>query len=112
MKKILIAFIALALAVITIPMASAEGPPIKKCTGCHGKTLVGKKKSPSIAGMPARKLLAAMGHGVKPDEVGTQIKPAGKIPKPMTGIAKKLNDAQKTALATLISACPKEGCPE
>ncbi len=96
-------------------ITAAKPGAVKKCTGCHKKTLTGKtgkKKTPNIAGMSKAKLLTAMGHGIAADKIPESIKPAGKIPKAMKGVAKKLTDAQKAAIAAWISACKKEGCPE
>ncbi|MFT7622268.1 MAG: cytochrome c553 [Myxococcota bacterium] len=92
-------------------ITAARPAKLKKCAGCHSKELTGKKKAPNIAGASKAKLMASMGHGIAPDKVGDNIKPAGKIPKAMKGVAKKLTDAQKAALASFISACPKTGCP-
>lgn len=95
-----------------LTVVNAEKPAkVKKCTGCHGKKLEGKKKAHKIAGLAKAKILKALGHGIAKDKIGDNIG-EGKIPKAMKGIVKKLTDAEKTAIATWIAACAKEGCPE
>ncbi len=89
----------------------AEAPAkLKKCTGCHGKQLEGKKKVVKIAGMAVKKILDAVGHGIVADKIEEGVEPAGKIPKKMKAVSKKLTDAEKKAIAIYISKCAKDGC--
>lgn len=85
---------------------------VKKCTGCHGKQLEGKKKAPAMDKFGKAAILAALGHGIAADKIGESVKPDGKVPKAMKGVAKKLSDAEKEAVAAWIGAnCKKgEGC--
>ena len=73
--------------------------------------LTGKRKVPSIARKEKKELLASLGHGLAKDRITENLEPKGQIPRMMAPLAKTLTDADKDAVATWVSACPKEGCP-
>lgn len=87
-------FLSIVLLIIGMAAPALAEPPtnLKKCSGCHGKSLEGKKKAPAIAGADEAAILKSLG-------------PDG--PKPMNSLAKKLTDEEKTELAKFISALPK-----
>tara|TARA_Y100000034_G_scaffold27678_1_gene33105 strand:+ start:45 stop:323 length:279 start_codon:yes stop_codon:yes gene_type:complete len=85
MKNILLAFVFAAF--VTSAPAYAAPLKIKKCQICHGKQLTGKKKNPSIVGLPYEKLYASL---------------TTDIPKKMNRLAKKLTDEQKIELSKYI----------
>ena len=85
MKNTLLALIIATLA--TSAPAYAAPLKIKKCQTCHGKQLTGKKKNPSIAGLPYEKLYASL---------------TTDIPKKMNRLVKKLTDEQKIELSKYI----------
>ena len=74
--------------VLFAPVVYAQPPAmIKKCQGCHGKQLTGKKKNPSIAGLPYEKLYAAL---------------TSDVPKKMKRVSTKLTEVQKAELSEYI----------
>ena len=74
--------------VLFASVACAQPPTtIKKCQGCHGKQLTGKKKSPSIVGLPYEKLYAAL---------------TSDVPKKMNRVSTKLTEVQKVELSEYI----------
>ena len=94
------------------PITLADKPEaVKTCAACHGPNLTGKRKVPSIARKEKKELLASLGHGLAKDRITENLEPKGQIPRMMAPLAKTLTDADKDAVATWVSACPKEGCP-
>ena len=72
-----------------VPSAQAEAPAkINKCQMCHGKTLTGKKKAPTLIGLSFEDLLASL---------------TTNIPKKMKRVASKLTDQEKVELSRYIS---------
>ena len=84
---------ALLLLALAAPALAEPPTTLKKCTGCHGKSLEGKRKAPAIAGLEESAILASLRVGGL---------------KPMTSVAKRLTDEQKAELAKYISALPKQ----
>ena len=81
-------FVVLLYIIIMTPGIQAQPPLMfKKCQACHGKQLTGKKKNPSIVGLPYEKLYASM---------------TTNIPKKMRRISSKLTDSQKVVLSEYI----------
>ena len=83
-------FLVMALcAVFWTSTVGANPPPMfSKCQMCHGKQLIGKKKSPPIIGLSYEDLLASL---------------TSNIPKRMKRISKKLTEKQKVELSQYIS---------
>ena len=80
--------VAILCAIFFTTVAHADSPKmLKKCQTCHGKQLSGKKKSPSIVGLPYEKLYASM---------------TTSIPKKMRRVSSKLTDSQKVVLSEYI----------
>jgi len=74
--------------VLLASVAYAQPPTmIKKCQGCHGKQLTGKKKNPSIAGLSYEKLYASL---------------TSDVPKKMKRVTAKLTEVQKAELSEYI----------
>ena len=90
MKRNSLSLIMVLLCAVSFVSTTAHAEPptmLKKCQTCHGKQLTGKKKNPSIVGLPYEKLLASL---------------TSDVPKKMKRVTSKLTDDQKVELSQYI----------
>ena len=78
-----------------LPKAGDAPAALKKCSVCHGDGLIGKGKTPAIAGA-SKDMLTKKLSGKE-----------GETPKQMAAVVKGLSDQDKTDLIAHISGMPK-----
>ena len=93
--KVGLVIVAAMSSIVFTPMVHSQQPPdsLRKCQTCHGKQLIGKKKSPSIVNSSYEELYASL---------------TTEVPKKMQRVANKLTDEQKSEISAYIFNLEKQ----